>query len=69
MNARAGPGVPQAEAADRDPAVFLAGGELRALARVGAALAGDQHPLHIMGHPDRRDLRPPGGRGLVQVLL
>lgn len=38
---------------------------LRALARVGMALAADQHPLHLLSHPDRRDLRTPGGRRLV----
>ena len=50
-----------------DPAVLLVEGELRALARVGVALAGDEHPLRLLGHPDRRDLRPPGGGRGVQV--
>jgi hypothetical protein len=48
---------------------FLSKGELGALARVGVTLAGDEHPLHLLRHPDRRDLGPAGGRGLVQVRL
>src|ERR1039458_3355024 len=63
------PRVPQVEVVHRDPAVLLVEGELRAPGRVGVALAGDEHPLRFLGHPDRRDLRPPGpGRG-VQVRL
>jgi hypothetical protein len=59
------PRIPQVEVIDGDPPVFLAEGELRALAGVGAAPAGDEHPLGLLGHPDRRDLRAPGrGCGL-----
>jgi hypothetical protein len=64
---RAEPRVPQVEVVHRDPAVLLAEGELRAPGRVGVTPARDEHPLRFLGHPDRRDLRPPGpGRG-VQV--
>ena len=59
--------VPQIEVVDRDPAVFLAEGELRALGRVGVTLAGDEHPLHLLGHPDRRDLGPAACCRLIQV--
>jgi len=61
--------VPQVEVVDGDPAVLLVEGELRALARVGVPLPGDQHPLHFLGHPDRGNLRPPGSSRLVQVRL
>ena len=65
---RAEPGVPQVEVVHRDPAVLLVEGELRAPGRVGVTLAGDEHPLGFLGHPDRRDLRPArSGRGPVQV--
>jgi hypothetical protein len=59
--------VLQVEVIDRDPAVFLVKGELRALARVGGALAGDEHPLHLLRHPDRRDLRAARGSSPFQV--
>src|SRR5262249_49049376 len=61
------PGVPQVEIEHRDPAVLLIEGELRALARIGGTLAGDEYPLHLLCHADRRDLRTAGGRGLLQV--
>jgi hypothetical protein len=60
-------GVPQIEVVDRDPAVFLAEGELRRPGRVGVTLAGQEHPLHFLGHPDRRDLGPAACCRLVQV--
>ena len=61
------PGVPQVEVEHRDPAVLLIEGELRAPGRVGVTLAGDEHPLHLLGHPDRRDLRAACLRGPFQV--
>src|SRR5205807_2785157 len=60
-------GVPQIEVVDRDTAVFLAEGELRRLGRVSVTLAGQEHPLHLLGHPDRRYPGPAAGRRLIQI--
>jgi hypothetical protein len=64
--ARVLPG-PLGEVIDGDPAVLLAEGELRALAGAGTALAGDELPPGLLGHPDRRDLRAAGGSSPLQV--
>jgi hypothetical protein len=61
------PGIPQVEVEHRDPPVLLIEGELRALARVGIALAGDEHTLGLLRHPDRRDLRAARLRSPLQV--
>ena len=60
-------GVPEVEVVDRDPAVLLVEGELRRLGRVGVALAGDEHPLRLLRHPDRGDLRTPLTRSRIQI--
>jgi len=64
---RAEVGVPEVEVVHGDAAVGLVEGELRSLGRVGITLAGDEHPLDLLSHPDRSDLRPAGRRGRIQV--
>jgi hypothetical protein len=60
-------GVEDVHVEHRDPALFPGEGELRAPARVGVAPARRPHQLEFLCAADRRDLRPAGRRGGLQV--
>ena len=56
---RAEIGIPQVEVVAGHPPVSLGEGELRRR-RAGLPPVGGPHPLELLRHPDRRDLRPAG---------
>jgi hypothetical protein len=61
---RPGPGIPQVEVVTGHPALGAVVREPHRPRR-GLVLDPGEHPLVLLGHPDRDHLRPPGGRGLA----